>query len=82
MALALLIANVAPILLVLLTFGFYGLIRKQAPVKALPGLVVETWILVPVAIAGCCCTPRPTALMLISGALQKPGCWYWPARPR
>ncbi|MDE1167010.1 MAG: EamA family transporter RarD [Pseudomonas sp.] len=33
-----------------LTFGFYGLIRKQAPVKALPGLVVETWMLVPVAI--------------------------------
>eukprot|EP01132_Coremiostelium_polycephalum_P019972 gene19972-23746_t len=33
------------------TFGFYGLIRKQAPVKALPGLVVETWMLVPIAIA-------------------------------
>ena len=33
-----------------LSFGFYGLIRKQAPVKALPGLVVETWILVPIAI--------------------------------
>ena len=37
-------------LVLALTFGFYGLIRKQAPVKALPGLVVETWILVPVAI--------------------------------
>ena len=33
-----------------LTFGFYGLIRKQAPVAALPGLVVETWLLVPVAV--------------------------------
>jgi chloramphenicol-sensitive protein RarD len=33
-----------------LSFGFYGLIRKQAPVKALPGLVVETWMLVPLAI--------------------------------
>lgn len=32
------------------SFGFYGLIRKQAPVAALPGLVVETWILVPLAI--------------------------------
>ncbi|MEQ7920046.1 EamA family transporter RarD [Xanthomonas sp. WHRI 1810A] len=32
------------------TFGFYGIIRKQAPVAALPGLVVETWILVPFAI--------------------------------
>lgn len=33
-----------------LTFGFYGLIRKKAPVAALPGLVVETWILVPLAV--------------------------------
>jgi chloramphenicol-sensitive protein RarD len=33
-----------------LTFGVYGLIRKKAPVAALPGLVVETWILVPLAI--------------------------------
>ena len=37
-------------LVLALSFGFYGLIRKQAPVKALPGLVVETWILVPIAI--------------------------------
>jgi chloramphenicol-sensitive protein RarD len=37
-------------LILALTFGFYGLIRKQAPVQALPGLVVETWLLVPVAI--------------------------------
>lgn len=33
-----------------LSFGFYGLIRKQAPVAALPGLVVETWMLVPLAL--------------------------------
>ncbi|HBX55059.1 MAG TPA: EamA family transporter RarD, partial [Pseudomonas sp.] len=32
-------------LVLALTFGFYGLIRKQAPVAALPGLVVETWLL-------------------------------------
>ena len=32
------------------SFGFYGLIRKKAPVAALPGLVVETWILVPLAV--------------------------------
>ncbi|WP_300724945.1 EamA family transporter RarD [Pseudomonas sp.] len=38
-------------LVLALSFGFYGLIRKQAPVQALPGLVVETWILVPVSIA-------------------------------
>jgi chloramphenicol-sensitive protein RarD len=33
-----------------LTFAFYGLIRKQAPVAALPGLAVETWLLVPIAL--------------------------------
>lgn len=37
-------------LVLALTFGFYGLIRKQAPVAALPGLVVETWLLLPVAL--------------------------------
>ncbi|MCQ3971445.1 EamA family transporter RarD, partial [Klebsiella pneumoniae] len=31
-----------------LSFGSYGLLRKLAPVAALPGLVVETWILLPV----------------------------------
>lgn len=34
-----------------LSFGFYGLIRKRAPVAALPGLVVETWLLVPAVLA-------------------------------
>jgi chloramphenicol-sensitive protein RarD len=37
-------------LVLALSFGFYGLIRKQAPVAALPGLVVETWLLLPVAL--------------------------------
>lgn len=37
-------------LVLALTFGFYGLIRKRAPVAALPGLVVETWLLVPLAL--------------------------------
>ena len=37
-------------LMLALSFGFYGLIRKQAPAKALPGLVVETWMLVPIAL--------------------------------
>lgn len=32
------------------TFGIYGLLRKQAPVAALPGLVVETWLLLPIAV--------------------------------
>jgi len=38
-------------LVLAVSFAFYGLIRKQAPVAALPGLVVETWLLVPLAIA-------------------------------
>jgi len=33
-----------------ITFAFYGLIRKQAPIAALPGLVVETWLLLPLAL--------------------------------
>jgi chloramphenicol-sensitive protein RarD len=33
-----------------LTFGIYGLIRKQAPVAALPGLMVETLMLLPLAL--------------------------------
>ena len=37
-------------LLLALSFAFYGLIRKQAPVAALPGLVVETWLLLPLAL--------------------------------
>jgi chloramphenicol-sensitive protein RarD len=37
-------------LVLALTFGFYGLIRKQAPVAALPGLVVETWLLLPLVL--------------------------------
>ncbi|MDO7927189.1 EamA family transporter RarD [Pseudomonas sp. KFB-139] len=44
-------------LLLPLTFGFYGLIRKKAPVAALPGLVVETWMLVPLALAWLLLTP-------------------------
>ena len=33
-----------------LSFGIYGLIRKVAPVGALPGLAIETTLLLPVAI--------------------------------
>lgn len=32
------------------SFGIYGLIRKQAPVDSLPGLAIETTILLPLAI--------------------------------
>jgi len=33
------------------SFGFYGLLRKQAPVDALPGLAIETWLLIPITVA-------------------------------
>lgn len=34
-----------------LSFGFYGLIRKQVPVDGLTGLSVETFVLLPLALA-------------------------------
>jgi chloramphenicol-sensitive protein RarD len=34
-----------------LTFGFYGLLRKRAPVDAISGLFVETLITAPIAVA-------------------------------
>jgi chloramphenicol-sensitive protein RarD len=50
-----------------LTFGFYGLIRKKAPVAALPGLVVETWMLVPLALGWLLFNPMAHSL--------QPGFW-------
>lgn len=38
-------------LVLALTFGFYGLIRKIVPVGSLPGLAVETTLLTPLALA-------------------------------
>ncbi|WP_392561916.1 EamA family transporter RarD [Orbus sturtevantii] len=37
-------------LLLALSFASYGIIRKIVPINVLPGMVVETWILVPVAL--------------------------------
>ena len=48
-------------LVLALTFGFYGLIRKQAPVAALPGLVVETWLLLPLALGWLLFNPATTS---------------------
>ncbi len=44
------------------SFAFYGLIRKQAPVAALPGLVVETWLLVPFAIVWLAMNPNAVSM--------------------
>jgi chloramphenicol-sensitive protein RarD len=54
-------------LVLALSFGFYGLIRKQAPVAALPGLVVETWLLLPLAIGW----------LLLSPAAQSTQAAFW-----
>lgn len=50
-----------------LSFGSYGLLRKQAPVAALPGLVVETWLLLPLALVW--------LLFLGSGTSTEPAFW-------
>lgn len=44
------------------SFGFYGLIRKQAPVAALPGLTVETWLLLPVALTWLWFNPQAVSM--------------------
>ena len=44
------------------SFGFYGLIRKQAPVAALPGLTIETWMLVPVALTWLWLNPQAASM--------------------
>ena len=38
-------------LLLALSFGFYGLLRKQAPLGALEGLTLETFLMLPLALA-------------------------------
>ncbi|QDD90169.1 EamA family transporter RarD [Pseudomonas oryzihabitans] len=51
-----------------LTFAFYGLVRRQTPVAALPGMVVESWLLVPVALV---------ALPLLTpGVSLQPEIWH------
>lgn len=53
-----------------LSFGFYGLLRKQAPVAALPGLVVETWLLLPLALIWLALQP--------AGSFDySPSTWLW-----
>lgn len=44
------------------SFGFYGLIRKQVSVAALPGLAVETWMLVPMALAWLWLNPQAISM--------------------
>lgn len=63
-----------------LTFAFYGLIRKKAPVAALPGLTVETWLLVPVALGWLAL--HPTAMTVSSAFWRDPrSLWLVAAGP-
>lgn len=55
-------------LILAFSFGFYGLIRKQAPVAALPGLVVETWLLLPLALLWLWLAPA-------EAQVSQPGFW-------
>ena len=60
-----------------LSFGFYGLIRKTTPVGPLPGLSIETALLLPLALAYVLLisdatpqlTPRHVGLLAISGPI-------------
>lgn len=78
-----------------LSFGLYGLLRKQASVDAIAGLTVETLLLLPLAVAwlgwllftGECVfvsgTPRLTLLLLCSGVLTStPLIWFAAAAKR
>lgn len=56
-------------LILAFSFGFYGLIRKQAPVAALPGLVVETLLLVPLALGWLWLAPE-------HARARQPGFWW------
>lgn len=61
-------------LLLASSFALYGLIRKRAPVAALPGLVVETWLLVPIALAWLVLHPEAESAHI--GFWQEPKA-YW-----
>ncbi|SDK63119.1 EamA family transporter RarD [Microbulbifer yueqingensis] len=47
-----------------LSFGFYGLVRKRAPVESLTGLAVETLFMLPIALAFLAWTTSPTSNLL------------------
>lgn len=49
---------------VALTFGFYGLVRKQTPVDSLTGMTVETLFLLPLAVGFLFWTSSPTSNLL------------------
>jgi len=55
------------------TFGFYGLVRKTLDINSLYGLLVETSLLVPVALASLAFGPAPTVPTPTLGILSLSG---------
>lgn len=51
-----------------LSFGFYGLVRKRAPVESLTGLAVETLLMFPLAVGYLLWSDSPTSNLLGNGA--------------
>lgn len=49
-------------LILAFSFALYGLIRKIVPIKVLPAMVVETWILFPIALIWLFITPETITL--------------------
>ncbi|MCQ3830974.1 EamA family transporter RarD [Microbulbifer elongatus] len=49
---------------VAITFGFYGLVRKQTPVDSLTGLTVETLLMLPLAVGFLFWTTSPTSNLM------------------
>jgi len=55
------------------TFGFYGLVRKKVDINSLHGLLVETSILLPLAVAVLAFGPAPAAPAATLGILSLSG---------
>jgi len=56
-----------------LSFGFYGLVRKKVDVNSLHGLLIETCILLPLAIIALVVLPTPPASWGMRGLLSLSG---------
>jgi len=52
------------------TFGFYGLVRKKVDINSLHGLLVETAVLVPIALAALAVVPAPVIPAATLGLLS------------
>ena len=57
-------------LLLAFTFGFYALIRKKANLQSMPGLLIETMVLVPVALAYLLFIAKAGSGAFLSGSVQ------------